>query len=212
MSQLELLRLRREVNELEGNISAEKDTFYEETQTQFNEQKAELDALAEQLKALKDRQDRTFVVSPVNGIVKSINIKTLGGVIKPGQDIMEIVPTDDKLLIEAKVNPSDIAFIHKGQDARIKVSAYDFSVYGSLDGEVILVSPDTIEEEVQGKEKSYYQIYVRTDQNYIEHKGEKNDIKIGMTVSVDVLTGKKSVLDYILKPFLKAQQKALRER
>lgn len=212
MSQLELLRLQREVNEIKGQISTEEDKFEAEAQAQLTAKEAELAALYEQLKAGKDRKDRTLVVSPVPGIVKKINIVTQGGVIQPGMDIMEIVPSEDSLLVEAKISPSDIAFVNIGDDAVVKISAYDYAIYGGLQGKVDHISADTIQEQDEREEKSYYKIYVVTNNNYIIHDNLKYHIRVGMTVTVDVLTDKKTVLDYILKPLLRARERALRER
>ena len=212
MSQLELLRLQREVNDLEGKIESEKDRFRTDARTKFNEKDAELSALSESILAMEDRMVRTTIKSPVKGTVKKINISTIGGVIKPGMDIMEIVPFEDTLLIEAKVKPSDIAFIHPGQEAIVKVSAYDFSIYGSLPGTVEYISADTIEEDENRREEEFYKILVRTQKNALGTEEKPLPIIPGMVVTVDILTGKKSVLDYILKPFLKAKERALRER
>ncbi len=212
MSQLELLRLQREINEIKGQINTEEDKFQSEAQKQLTAKEGELAALSEQLKAVKDRKDRTMVVSPVPGIVKKINIVTEGGVIQPGMDIMEIVPSEDSLLIEAKISPSDIAFVNIGDDAVVKISAYDYAIYGGLKGKVNHISADTIQEQGEKEEKSYYKIYVITDTNYIVHDNLKYYIRVGMTVTTDVLTDKKTVLDYILKPILRARERALRER
>ncbi|NOR71625.1 MAG: HlyD family efflux transporter periplasmic adaptor subunit, partial [Methylomarinum sp.] len=131
-------------------------------------------------------------------------------VVQPGMDLVEIVPLEDQLLIEAEVRPADIAFLHPGQKAMVKLTAYDFSIYGGLEAELEHISPDTITNEEDGE--SYYLIRLRTDKNYLEKNGEKLNIIAGMTADVDILTGKKSVLDYILKPILKARGRALRER
>ncbi len=136
-------------------------------------------------------------------------INTLGGVVQPGESIMEIVPLDDTLLVEAQIKPSDIAFLHPDQKAMVKITAYDFSIYGGLEGTVENISADTIEDE---RGENYYLVKVRTKTNAMEYHGEKLPIIPGMTAQVDVLTGKKSVLDYLLKPILKAKQNALRER
>jgi adhesin transport system membrane fusion protein len=162
--------------------------------------------------AAKDRVTRTIVRSPVKGIIKQLKINTLGGVIKPGMDIMEIVPVDDTLLIEAKIKPEDIGFIHPKQKAMVKISAYDFSIYGGLKGTVEQISADTIIDEESERPISYYVIRVRTQKNYLGTEAKPLYIIPGMQATVDILTGEKSVLDYLLKPLLKTKQKALRER
>lgn len=135
---------------------------------------------------------------------------TIGGIVQPGMDLVEIVPLEDNLLIEAEVRPADIAFLRPGQKATIKLTAYDFAIYGGLDAKLEHISPDTIiNEETR---ESFYVIRLRTNKNYLEHNGEQFNIIAGMTAEVDILTGKKTVLDYLLKPILKARNRALQER
>lgn len=173
-------------------------------------------SLTDSLASLKDKMVRTELRSLVYGVVKKINIKTEGGVVSPGEDILEIVPLSDKLLVEAKVTPKDIAFIHKGQKVSVKITAYDYTVYGSLNGLVTYISPDAIEEssnKLPGREPiTYYMIRVQTDKNYLGNDKHKLPIIPGMTANVFIKTGKKSVLDYILKPIFKAKEESFRER
>lgn len=210
VSEVEILRLERTANEIKGKLYQ----FKSQALEQLNKSKGALAALKEAHMADKDCLVRTTVRSPVKGIVKQIKINTLGGVIQPGMDIIEIVPLDDTLLIEAKIKPSDIGFIKIGQSAMVKLSAYDFAIYGGLVGKVEQISADTINDDKQqnNKEETYYIIRVRTDKNFLGT--EKNPLYIipGMMATVDILTGHKSVLDYLLKPILKAKQTALRER
>ncbi|MBV1950848.1 MAG: HlyD family type I secretion periplasmic adaptor subunit [Cycloclasticus sp.] len=231
MSRVELLRIKREANDLRGQLTAAKLSMpriksaldeaknkLSETKIRFqtkaleelNQAKAELDRTSESTLALEDRVTRTRVTSPVKGIIKQLKVTTIGGVIQPGMDLLEIVPLEDQLLIEAEIRPADIAFLHPGQKAMIKLTAYDFSIYGGLEAELEHISADTITNEEDGK--SYYIIRLRTNRNYLEKDGVKLSIIAGMTANVDILTGKKTVLDYILKPILKARQLALRER
>lgn len=205
VSEVEVLRLARTVNELASKIIS----FKSKTLEQLNKAKGDLAALKESSLADKDRLLRTTVRSPVKGIVKQVKINTIGGVVQPGMDILEIVPLNDTLLIEAKIRPSDIGFIHAGQKAMVKLTAYDFSIYGGLEGKVEQISADTISNE---KDEAFYVIRVRTDKNYLGTKKKPLFIIPGMLASVDILTGHKSVLDYLLKPILKAKQTALRER
>jgi len=177
---------------------------------ELSQRRIELNSLQETISAGKDRVTRTDVRSPVYGTIKQININTIGGVIKPGEPIMEVVPLDDTLLIEAKIRPADIAFLHPGQQAMIKITAYDFSIYGGLEGIVEQISADTIQGDKQ--EESFYKVKLRTKTNTLSYRGANLPIIPGMTASVDILTGQKSALDYLLKPILKAKQNALRER
>lgn len=210
ISQAEILRLRRDVNEMAGKLAEARNVFRSEAFSELTASQAELERVSEGNVANEDRVGRTTLRAPMAGIVKKLNITTVGGVIQAGMPIMEIVPVEDKLLIEAQVKPSDIAFIQTGQGAVVKVSAYDYSIYGTLAGKLTKISADTITD--PKKEDSYYKIEVRTDKAYLMGGGKELPILPGMTVSVDILTGKKTVLQYLLKPLLKAKDTAMRER
>jgi len=202
-------RLQAAISEIDNNIEESKADFKNQAKTEFNEVTAELMRVKESANALNDQMGRTLVRSPIKGVIQKIYIHTVGGVIKPGENLIEIVPTDDILWIEVKIKPSDIAFIYPGQKAVVKFSAYDFSIYGSLYGQVVHISADTVKDK---KENSYYTVHIRTTKNHLGD--DKNPLKIipGMTVNVDIMTGKKSVMDYILKPILKAKQYTFTER
>jgi len=202
-------RLKSAINEVKNNISEVKYLFRSESKVKLNETLAELKTLQVNSTALEDQVTRTVVRSPMKGIVQELFVHTIGGVIRPGADIIEIVPIDQTLLVEVKIKPADIAFIYIGQKSKVKFSAYDFSIYGGLSGEVIYMSPDTIKDE---KDKVFYTIRIKTDKNYLERNGKHLKIIPGMTVNVDIMTGKKSVLDYILKPILKTKQYTFTER
>ncbi len=176
---------------------------------EINKRRLELNSLRETLSAGSDRVTRTELRTPVRGTVKQIYINTVGGVVKPGEPIMDIVPLDDTLLVEAKVSPKDVAFLRPGQDVMVKVSAYDFSIYGGLEGKLESISADTIEDK---KGNYHYLVKVRTQKTAITYHNEVLPIIPGMIVTADILIGKKTVLDYLLKPILKAKQNALRER
>ncbi|WP_298621877.1 HlyD family type I secretion periplasmic adaptor subunit [uncultured Legionella sp.] len=208
VSEVEVIRLDRTVSDIKGSI----DKFKSEELDRLNKARGELSSLTEANKADKDRLTRTTVKSPVYGIIKQIKTTTIGGVVQPGSDIIEVVPLDDTLLIEAKIRPSDIGFIHPGQKAMVKITAYDFSIYGGLEGEVEQISADTIMDETDKKNESFYVIRVRTYQNHLGTDSKPLPIIPGMMATVDILTGEKSVLEYILKPIIKAKQSALRER
>lgn len=201
--------LKSEIKEAKQKISEEKLKFKNTASEEYNKISAEIDRIIQKSNAIGDKVDRTVIVSPVDGIVKQMFINTIGGVIKPGMDICEIVPTSKQLIIEAKIKPSDIAFLHPNQDAIVKFTAYDFAIHGGLKGKVVTISADTI---VDDKGDSYYMVNVKTDRNYLGTIDHKLDIIVGMTAEVDILTGKKTILDYILKPILKAKNSALRER
>jgi len=202
-------RVKRAAQEARGRIEQRSAELRSRALAEINERRQELISINETLASGGDRVTRTDVRSPVRGLVKHILINTLGGVVQPGKSIMEIIPLDDTLLVEAQIKPSDIAFLHPGQAAQVKITAYDFSIYGGLDGLVEHISADTIQNE---KGESFYVVRVRTESNAMAYHGKRLPIIPGMTAQVDILTGKKTVLDYLLKPILKAKQNALRER
>ena len=202
-------RLKSAIKEVQNSLDEAKYTFRSDAKVRRNEAIAELRTLRENSTALQDQVSRTVVKSPMKGIVQRVFMHTLGGVVKPGEEIMEIVPSDQKLLVEVKIKPSDIAFIYYGQKAIVKFSAYDFSIYGGLDGKVVFISADT---EKDQKENVFYKVRILTDKNHLTRADEQLKIIPGMTVNVDIITGQKSVLDYILKPILKTKQYTFTER
>jgi adhesin transport system membrane fusion protein len=204
-----LPRLKKEADEARQKMQQRRAEFGSKALEEISKRRVELNSLKEILAAGKDRVKRTDVTSPVRGSVKQIIINTIGGVLRPGDPILEIVPLDDSLLFEVRITPADIAFLYPGQKAKIKITAYDFSIYGGMEGVVEQISADTIQDE---RGEYHYRVKLRTKTNAITYRGSKLPIIPGMTASVDILTGKKSVLDYLLKPILKASQNALRER
>ncbi len=230
ISKIDLMQQRRAFNDLdselktlEGSIPTIKSSIIEIQkgidETVFNAQKeasselagvdAEIKRLIEVLSSLDDKVQRTLILSPVDGIVKNIYIKTLGSSVQAGKSIIDIVPTSDYLIAEVKVFPSDIGFLYVGQKAKLKPKAYDFAIYGGMDGEISYISADTLLDD-QGKEE-YYVVHVKSSKDYVGDK-ENLRIKAGMTVEADIITGKKTVMDYILKPILKTKQGALTEK
>ncbi len=204
-----LPRAKSAVQEAEARIDEVKTTAQAQAQTELSAKMIEMNSIRETLAALKERKTRTEIKSPVNGTIKDILVNTVGGVVRPGEDIVQIVPHDDQLLVEARIRPSDIAFIYPTQPAVIKITAYDFSIYGGLNGEVVDISPDTITDE---NGDSFYRVRLRTYETNLKRKGEILPIGTGMVASVDVLTGEKTVMDYLMKPFLKTKNEAMRER
>jgi len=230
VSQVELLRLQRQVNDLRGErnaaqlsiprvqsslaelsdrINAEESAFRSQARAEFADIQSELARLVESSQAIVDQVDRTLIRSPVNGVIKQLFVRTLGGVVQPGRDMVAIVPSDDRLLIETKIRPADIAFLHPQQRATVKFTAYDFAVHGGLEGRVVTISPDTI---VDDEGNSFYLVQIETERSFLGEAANPLPIIAGMTVNTDILTGKKSVLDYLLKPILKTKELALRER
>ncbi len=227
----DLLKTRREVSELEGRQSTDQESiarvqaelreanlqyeaqtinFRQEALAELTEKQAELAVVRESMRAAADRVNNTDIRSPVGGIVNTLYVNTVGGFVNAGTRVMDIVPVEDQLLVEAKVRPQDIAFIHPGQRATVKVTAYDFSIYGGLDGRVEQVSASSIYDDMT--RETFYTVLVKTEKSSLRHNGVENPILPGMVTSVDILTGEKSVLNYLLKPINKARAEALRER
>lgn len=212
-TRLALPRARSALQEALSRIEEQQATFRADASTDLNDQRTQLASVEAQLTAGSDRVKRTEVRSPVKGRVKEIKVRTIGGVIQPGEDLMEIVPMEDTLLIEAQIRPSDVAFLHPGQEATVKVTAYDYSIYGGLDATLEDISADTIEDET-GKHQGerFFRVRLRTEKSFLGTPEKPLPIIPGMTASVDIKTGQKTVLQYLLKPILKAKQSALRER
>ena len=208
-TKLAIPRVTSQLNEAIKEIKEEQLQFANNAKKELNEVQAELDALSASSVALVDRLERTSIRSPVYGTVKQVLVNTVGGVIQPGMDLIEIVPLEDTLLVEAQIKPSDIAFLRPEQEAMVKFTAYDFTIYGGLDAQLGYISADSVTDE---KGNAYYQVHVRTNQNYLQGREAKMPIIPGMVATVDILTGKKTILSYLLKPVLKAKQTALRER
>jgi adhesin transport system membrane fusion protein len=207
----EILRLRQQVADLTTRLNATRSQYDVALKKDYAETMAQLEPLAEIAKGRAATLEHTEIRSPVRGIVKDLRVSTIGGVVAPGGVLMEIVPLDDKLLLEARINPRDIAFIRPGQDATIKITAYDSSIYGSLPGKVETVSPDSVVDEVD-RRNTYYKTLIRTDKAYLETAdGKQHPIMPGMVASAEIRTGRKTVLAYILKPLDKAAE-AMRER
>lgn len=209
ISRIEKIRLDREINQIKGEIETTEIEFRREALERRDETNGELEQLLQIIKGSEDRVERAVIKSPVDGTVNKIHLKTIGSVIPSGVDIMEIVPLDDTLLVEARVRPADIAFLSPGQKAITKLTAYDFAIYGGLAGIIEHISADTIED-AQGER--FYQIKVRTTEASLEHQGEALPIIPGMVAEVDVLSGRRTVLQYLLKPFNRARSRALTER
>ncbi len=211
VSEVEVLRLQRQIIELKGQIQDRRNSFKAEARGKQAEKEAELSGIMEVLTAKKDEVSRSLVRSPMRGTVKNIKVTTLGGVIGPGQDIMEIIPIEERLLIEAKIRPADVAFLHAGQQATVKLTAYDYTIYGSLRGHLEHISADTLTDENPPHER-FYRVYVRTDSAALNGKKGPLPVIPGMVATVEVLTGHKTVLEYLLKPVLKTRDNALHER
>ncbi len=202
-------RAKSAISEAEARINELKKSAVAEAQMELAAKTMEMSSVKETLGALEDKKDRTEIRSPVNGTIKDFKVNTVGGVVKPGDPIVEVVPMDDNLLVEAKIRPSDIARLRPGMPAMVKITAYDFTIYGGLKGEVVDISADTIKNE---KGESFYRVKVRTFENSLRRKGEILPIIPGMIATVDIQTGKKTVMEYLMKPFLKTVENSMNEK
>ncbi|TCH63774.1 HlyD family efflux transporter periplasmic adaptor subunit [Acinetobacter sp. ANC 4862] len=210
-SEVEVLRLKREANNLRNQMNDIRNQYDVKSREELSKANTDVETQQQVVRGKSDTLSRTVFKAPMRGIVKEIDVMTIGGVIPQNGKLMTIVPLDEQLLIEARILPRDIAFIHPGQEALVKITAYDYSIYGGLQGKVTTISPDTIRDEVK-QDQFYYRVYIRTNTDKLTNKASKQfSITPGMVATVDIKTGQKSVLDYLIKPFNKAQE-ALRER
>ena len=215
VSDLELIKMQRQSNDFRMQIADRKNKFSTEANLELVKVESDLSQSKQNAAGREDTMKRTVINAPVNGIVKNIRVQTIGGVIQPAVDIMEIVPLGEELIVEAKIRPKDVAFLRPGLPAMVKVSAYDFGIYGGLAGQVELVSADTLREEKQsakgGADETYYKVVIRTAAAKLKRGDKEFSIMPGMITTVEIRTGEKTVLDYLLKPVFKAKE-AFRER
>jgi membrane fusion protein, adhesin transport system len=198
------------VREAQAQSSEAGFSFRQEALNERSQIQAKLAVNQESLRGARGRLGRMELRSPVNGIVNDLAVTTIGGFVQAGQKVMEVIPMGDKLLVETRVKPSDIAFIKVGDKALVKVTAYDFSSYGGLDGRVVQVSADSIYDEVE--KQAYFTVIVETDKSYLMSAGRMLPITPGMMTDTQIITGRKSILSYLLKPLSRARSEALRER
>lgn len=230
VSKVEFFKLLREANSIKDELESTKislkrisssikeyDKRYEETLSEFqngaqkelSEVTSKVIQLEKENQAYEDQVKRTSVLAPVSGYIKKMHINTIGGSVQAGMDLVEIVPVEEKLLIETKIKPEDIAFLYEGQKATIKFTAYDFAIYGSLEGSIQKISPDS---ETDKENNTYYLVYIKANKDYLGKDENALKIKPGMRASADIITGKKSILSYLLKPIIKTKQYALSEK
>ena len=210
-SEVEVLRLKREANDLRNQMNDIRNQYYVNAREELSKANTDVETQQQVVRGKSDTLSRTVFKSPVRGVVKEIDVMTLGGVIPQNGKLMTIVPLDEKLLVEARISPRDIAFIRPDQEALVKITAYDYSIYGELNGKVAMISPDTLRDEVK-QDQFYYRVYIRTDSDKLSNNaGQEFNITPGMVATVDIRTGSKTVMDYLIKPFNKAKE-ALRER
>ena len=217
--QADLLKLERQIAELQAQITNRNNKYLQDAQAELARAEEELAGVQQMLAQRADLLSRAELRAPVNGLVKNIRVTTLGGVLKPSEELMQIVPLDGQLLVEARVRPADIAFVKIGQPASVKIDAYDYTIYGWLDGTVSYISPDTLTEDLRQGEQAYYRVQVKAIDRHFSGKagtvgeaGQAIDLQPGMTATVEVKTGSNTVLRYLMKPIVKTVRESLVEK
>ena len=212
-SRLDLLRSERQVTDLAGRISAPRNRYLQDARQDASKAEEELATTQQKLNERQSILDHTDLVSPVGGVVKYLRVNTIGGVLRAGDELMQIVPVDDALIVEAKVKPSDVAFLKPDQDVVIKIDAYDYTIYGSLEGKLTYISADTLNEDVKQGEQAYYRVQVKTESPRFNRRPNENlQLQPGMTATIEIKTGGNTVLKYLLKPVIKTLNESLGER
>jgi multidrug efflux pump subunit AcrA (membrane-fusion protein) len=212
IGKVEVIRLQRQVAELSGQISLRRNKFFQDAQAEMTKAEEELSTQRQILSERSTTVERLDILSPVDGLVKKIQLTTPGAKVRPGEVVMELLPTDSALIVEGKLQPADIAFIHPGLVASVKLDAYDYSIYGVFQGTVTYISPDAIAEETKQGEQLYYRVQIKLDDSGLPRHGKTIDIQPGMSAGIDIRTGSKTVLHYLTKPIAKTFHESLTER
>lgn len=213
VSKVEVIRLQRQVNDLRGQIANKRNKYQQDSQAELAKAEEDLAGVMEVLTQKREQLDRVELRAPMAGIVKNVRVTTLGGVIKPGEEVMQIVPVGDDLMIEAKVRPADIAFLKPDLEAIVKIDSYDYSIYGTLKGKLTYISADTISEDSKSGEQTYYRVQIQTEGKKFSGKPKENlEIQPGMTAQVEIITGRNTVLSYLMKPITKTLKESMKER
>lgn len=213
VSRAEVLKLQRQSADIQGQITNRQNKYLQEIQTDLAKAQEDLAGVQQVLVQRREQLNSTEIRAPMDGVVRNVRLTTLGGVAKPGEEIMQIVPLNEDMIVEAKVKPADIAFIRPGLPASVKLDAYDFTVYGTLSGEVTYISADTLNEEVRGAEQPYYRVQIKTDaQRLVSRRNQRIEIQPGMTATVEIKTGSNTVWRYLTKPITKTINESLGER
>lgn len=213
VSRTEILRLQRQIADMKSQVTNKRNKYFQDAQAELSKVQEDLLGVEQSLAQRRDVLEQTELRAPVRGVVKNVRITTQGGVIRAGEEVMQIVPLEDDLLIEAKLRPADIAFIKPGLHARVKLDAYDYTIYGDLPGKLDFISADTLTEDLKQGEQPYYRMRVRTTGRQFSGRPQANlDILPGMTATVEVMTGRKTVLQYLTKPIAKTMSESLGER
>ncbi len=212
VSQADVIKLRRQVAEIQAQITNKRNKYFEEAQTEMTKAQEDLDIELEELRGNSQVLEEKNLFAPTDGTVKNIVVTTIGGVVKPGEIIMEILPTSSDLIVEAKVSTADIAYVKEQQVASVKLDAYDYSIFGAMNGNVVYISPDTLMEQTPKGEEPYYRVQIKITGAEFIKRSEEIVIKPGMTASVDIKAKQRSVLSYLTKPITKTLSEGLGER
>lgn len=215
VSTTDVLRLERQVTDIQAQITNRRNKYFQDAQAELSKAQEDLSSAEQIMAQRRDQLNQTELKAPLHGVVKNVRVTTRGGVLRPGDEVMQIVPLEEALVIEAKVSPVDIAFIKPGLSATIKIDAYDYSIYGTLSGKLVYISPDTLSENlnIQQGEQPYYRVRVQTEgRKFSDHSNKELDIQPGMTATVEIKTGSNTVLHYLVKPIFKTLSQSLRER
>ncbi len=213
VSMADVLRLQRQIADIDGQITNRRNKYFQDAQAEMSKAEEDLATLMQALAQRKDQLERTELHAPAKGVVKNVRATTPGAVLRPGDEVLQIVPADDTLIFEARVKPVDIGFLKPGLSATIKVDAYDFGIYGGLDGKVSYISADTLSEDLRQGEQPYYRVQLQASgRTFSKRKDDRMDIQPGMTATVEIKTGTNTVLRYLAKPLIKTLQESLTER
>ncbi len=213
VSQTDVLRLQRQMADLKAQKTNRSNKYFQDAQAELSKAQEELAGVQQNMAQRKSQLDLTELRAPMHGVVKNVRITTQGGVVRPGEEVMQIVPLEDDLVVQARVLPSEIAFLKLGQAASVKIDAYDYTIYGDLSGKLIYISADTLTEDLKQGEQPYYRVMVRTDgRRFSARPDEQLDIQPGMTATIEVKTGQRTVLQYLLKPVVKTLGQSMGER
>lgn len=212
VSQADVIKLRRQVSDIQAQISNKRNKYFEDAQTEMTKAQEDLQAEEEQLRDRAQVLQEKRLEAPTEGKVNNIKVTTIGGVVKPGEVIMELLPTSSDLVVEAKVNPADIAYVKEGQHANVKLDAYDYSIFGAMDGVVTYISPDTLTEQTPKGEVSYYRVQIRIKGAEFQKRAKDIVIRPGMTATVEIKALERTVLNYLTKPITKTISESLGER
>lgn len=213
VSQTDVMRLQRQVVELKSQVTNKRNKYFQDAQTELSKAQEDLAGVQQNMAQRKSQLELSELRAPVHGVVKNVRITTLGGVIRPGEEVMQIVPLEDSLIVQAKLSPADIAFIKTGMEARVKIDAYDYTIYGDLAGKLTYISADTLSEDLRQGEQPYYRVQVQTVGRQFSGKPhEQLEIQPGMTATIEIRTGQRTVLQYLTKPVTKTLTQSLGER